>query len=81
MIISKRTCRHTDGPFHDCDYVTLRNKLIPIAEKLTNEKCDSTDTISWDKYFLMTMNDLFEDVKKNQALLREFYAASEGGRA
>lgn len=24
-------CKHSDGPFHDCDYVDARNKLIPKA--------------------------------------------------
>jgi hypothetical protein len=26
-----RTCRHPDGPFHSCEYVDQRNRLIPTA--------------------------------------------------
>src|SRR5262245_50031622 len=25
-------CKHTEGPKHDCDYVTRRDRLIPAAE-------------------------------------------------
>lgn len=41
------TCRHHEGklgsgqlapPVHDCRYVDERNKLIPIAERVVNER-------------------------------------------
>jgi len=27
------SCQHTEGPNHDCDYITRRNRLIAAAER------------------------------------------------
>jgi hypothetical protein len=26
-----RVCSHPDGPYHNCDYVSARNRLVPVA--------------------------------------------------
>ncbi len=30
-------CTHTEGKFHDCEYVERRNALIPVAERKANQ--------------------------------------------
>jgi hypothetical protein len=32
VYIATETCRHSEGPRHDCAYVTARDRLIPAAE-------------------------------------------------
>lgn len=33
------SCRHNEGPCHDCSYVDRRNALIPLAEASADVEC------------------------------------------
>ncbi len=57
------TCRHDDGPHHDCDYVEVRNHLIPLAEARANLFVGPDDdsfawSWRWDHAFHVAMAEL-----------------------
>jgi hypothetical protein len=87
--MSTKTCKHTEGLYHDCDYVEQRLKLIPIAEReasklypsvfLTNKtaKFDEWETWSkkWDQAFLVIMDRLYAEEITRQNLIKQNYGS------
>jgi hypothetical protein len=65
------TCKHEDGPKHDCDYVAWRESKIPTAEAMADafhpmpEDASSGDIRMWqwrwDAAFLRAMATLTGD--------------------
>lgn len=65
------TCKHTDGPGHDCAYVTWRESLVPIAEAEADARYPKRDGLTmeqgwmrsrkWDATFHRSMERLIND--------------------
>lgn len=66
-----KPCRHTDGPAHDCAYVTWREMLVPIAEAEADERYPKRENLTmeqgwarsrkWDACFHRAMERLIHD--------------------
>ena len=59
------SCTHDDGAFHDCQYVTERNKLIPAADQVartvTQTMPDGPDKdIAYGAAFLRAMDSMWK---------------------
>lgn len=60
--MTKYSCSHTDGPYHDCTYVNRRNELVLVAEM----ECDQEEkrikkangSYNYDREFFAKMNEL-----------------------
>jgi hypothetical protein len=61
-IVIKRNCSHGEGTFHDCEYVDIRNSLIPHALKIADTSYNKgSDSMMWDRLFMSTMQKLVEE--------------------
>lgn len=64
-------CKHTDGPGHDCAYVTFRESLVPIAEAEADARYPEKPNLTmeqgwmrsrkWDAAFHRAMERLIND--------------------
>jgi hypothetical protein len=50
-------CTHTEGAYHDCDYVDQRDALISQAERLATERCEPGQ--NWTRLFFAAMDELW----------------------
>jgi DNA-binding FadR family transcriptional regulator len=68
--------RHSEGPWHDCDYVEWRTLLVPIAATMATRQCPD-DSRKWDVAFHAAMSLLTSDpfvLKLSSPIERAAYA-------
>ena len=60
-----RTCSHSDGEFHDCAYVSARDRLIYKAEFDANAECrrraNEVPPPNFDRLFFSNMDNAWRE--------------------